>query len=98
MPPRTGDTLGPFAFTYTTDTNTPTPTYDWTVPITAAHTDAKAFTWEPVISATTTSFVTTELLRCELDKLSKKIYEIISEHTKLDISEDEFMNILKETE
>ena len=36
--------------------------------------------------------VTTE----DLNKFANRIYEIISEHAKLDISEEEFMNLLKE--
>lgn len=32
----------------------------------------------------------------ELNKLKNKIYQIISEHIKLDITEEEFMNLLKE--
>ena len=32
----------------------------------------------------------------DLDQLSRKIYKIISEHTRIDISEEEFMEILKE--
>lgn len=37
------------------------------------------------------AFVTNE----DLNKFTKKIYEIITEHTKIDISEEEFMNIIR---
>ena len=37
------------------------------------------------------SFVTKK----DLDLFAKRIYRIISDHTKIDISEDEFMDILK---
>lgn len=34
----------------------------------------------------------------ELEHFSQKIYKIIAEHTKINISEEEFMTILKEDE
>ena len=34
----------------------------------------------------------------ELEHFSQKIYKIIAEHTRIDISEEEFMTILKEDE
>jgi len=37
----------------------------------------------------------TDALREELDKIMKKIYHCIEEHTNIDITEEEFMNIIK---
>ena len=34
----------------------------------------------------------------DIDQLARKIYKIFSEHIKIDISEDEFMKLLKEPE
>ena len=31
----------------------------------------------------------------DLDKFAEKVYRIIADHTKIDISEDEFMDIIK---
>ena len=32
----------------------------------------------------------------DLDRICRKIYHIITEHVQLDISEDEFLNIINE--
>ena len=41
---------------------------------------------------TNTSFVTTK----DLDKFAHRLYKIIEEHTPIDISEDEFMELIKD--
>jgi len=38
----------------------------------------------------------TDTLREELDKIMKKIYHCIEEHTNIDITEEEFMAIIKD--
>ena len=40
------------------------------------------------------TFITKE----DLDKFAKRIYQIITEHTKIDISEEEYLKLLKEDE
>ena len=44
----------------------------------------------------TNNIITKKEIITMLDNLSKRIYEIIDEHTAIDISEEEFMKILKE--
>ena len=43
-------------------------------------------------------YITQEELDQFANKLAKRIYKIISEHTNINISEDEFMSLLKEGE
>lgn len=41
-------------------------------------------------------FITSEDLKDFSEKLISKLYRIISEHTKIDISEEDFINLLEE--
>jgi hypothetical protein len=54
-----------------------------------ANTIANTVTFNDLLTIPT--YVTTE----ELDKFAHRIYKIISDHTKIDIEEDEFMALLK---
>ena len=47
-----------------------------------------------ILNRTSTSL--TDSLREELDKIMKKIYHCIEEHTNIDITEEEFMAIIKD--
>ena len=48
-------------------------------------------------TGTTTHAWSTITTEHDLDKLARKIYRIFSEHINIDITEDEFINLLQET-
>ena len=48
------------------------------------------------IPTITNNYITKAEFDYRIDELKSKIYQIISEHSKLDITEEEFMNLLKE--
>ena len=110
MPPRNEPLMGPLdlryepiTVNYDNDTGTYTDGYRYydnnTVTRATINTDGLNFE----IPAPTFDYLTLEknnITRTEfeyrLDELKSKIYKIISEYTKLDITEEEFMDLLKE--
>ena len=65
-----------------------TPDYYWTANTNTAMPTAK--TW--IKDCCSTPYITQN----QLDDILKKLHKVISEHVKLDITEEEFVNILKE--
>lgn len=74
----------------------PTGTDYLTMPLTYTNitTDAWTTNMQPLTTATTYNF--DFLCKSDLDNIYKTLFKIIEEHTKIDISEDEFMSIMQE--
>lgn len=75
--------------TATTGFNYNLPNFDWTADYHwATNTTANTL----VTDCCSTSYVTQD----QIDIILKRLHKIVSEHVKLDITEEEFMDILKE--
>ena len=62
----------------------------WTHTVTANRTD-----YQPAYTFDTTAWrVNRYITETDLDNFAHKIYKIITEHTNIDISEEEFMRLL----
>ncbi len=84
MPPRINLNLEP-RITYDAAATNLNAT-DWITHITDAVTDNYNYTYHKII--------TSEDLKDFSEKLISKLYLVISEHTRIDIDEDEFMELL----
>lgn len=103
MPPHNEPLMGPLDVRYE-------PIHTYYVPETGMYTDGTGFYQNNAVTRATLNTdgltwqtqridehcVTRPELEFELNKLKNKIYQIMAEHVKLDITEEEFMNLLKE--
>ena len=68
--------------------------------ITASLNTATYITRDSYITNIATDAWISDTMRCatmnDLDNLAKRLYKIITEHTKIDISEEEFISLLRE--
>ena len=90
MPPRNTNSIASAPYSYATTTGSAWSAVDWDGDITTPRTNLTMADLQPTYVTHTPSIVTTDMMEMYINR----IYKLILEHTKLDISEEEFMDVV----